>query len=141
MAKGKLFWNRTWNYNDETVPIPAIKEYLPGAKVELFVGASAASLALHEQGFLTDDGEFAFVNVPQAAAAEIKISLEYKDSKVVVMKGETNHVAEAKFEIKKDNVIWHQPKSGSWVEGGEREVLETKEDERQRRAQRASPTG
>jgi hypothetical protein len=108
LVKGKLFWNRTWEFNDETAAFGPEKEYLPGSRVELFIGSTAATLALHEQVFLSDDGEFQFSNVPQVAAAEIKISLEYEGGEVVAVKGKSNHASEAKFEVKKDKVVWHQ---------------------------------
>jgi hypothetical protein len=105
---GKLFWNRTWDYNDETKPIPAIKEYLPGARVELFVKPIGGALAAHAETFLDDDGAFSFTDVPKSDGAELKISLEYKDGKIVVLKGKSNHKSEPKFEIKTNKVIWHQ---------------------------------
>jgi hypothetical protein len=107
-VKGKLFWNRTWDYNDETKAFGPVKEYLPGAKIELHVKPLGGALQKHGEAFLTDDGEFAFTDVPKSDGAEIKIFLEHKDGKKVVMKGKSSAVAEAKFEIKKDQVIWHQ---------------------------------
>lgn len=108
MVTGRLYWNRTWDYNDEKKKYGPVKEYLPGAKVELFVGGSAATLARHAVAHLDDGGVFEFSNVPESAAAELKIWLEYKENRVVVVKGKSNHADEPRFAVKKDEVVWHQ---------------------------------
>ena len=41
--KGRLFWNRTWDYMDETKPISPIREFLPGAKVGLEIKKTGAA--------------------------------------------------------------------------------------------------
>lgn len=108
-VKGKLFWNRTWDYNDETKPIAAIKEYLPGANTQLHIQQKgSASVSLHKSIFLSDNGEFSFIDVPECIKAVIRILLEHRDSKIIVVKGKSNAVSEADFEIKTGNVIWHQ---------------------------------
>ena len=107
--KGKLFWNRTWDYNDETVPIAAIKEYLPGAKIELYIETNKVkTLTLQQTVFLSDKGEFQFASVPECTKATIRILLEHSDNKIVVVKGKSNAVNQPDFEIKTGKVIWHQ---------------------------------
>ncbi len=107
--KGKLFWNRTWDYNDETKPIGAIKEFLPGAKADLHIlEKGSKAMSKHKSIHLTDDGEFAYNNVPECTKAAIRIFLEYRSGKVVSAKGKSNHVSQPDFEIKTGKVIWHQ---------------------------------
>ncbi len=112
--QGKLFWNRTWNYNDETEAFGPEKEYLPGAKAELRIQPKgAAALKVHGSVFLTDDGEFRFENVPEIDKAEVRISLEFRGSKIVCAKGKTfkgsdHPFIEADFEVRTGKFIWHQ---------------------------------
>lgn len=107
--KGKLFWNRTWDYNDETKPIAAIQEYLPGAKAELYIETKRVKTStLQESLFLSDKGEFQFKSVPECTKATLRILLEHRDGKIVVVKGKSNAVSQVDFEIKTGKVIWHQ---------------------------------
>jgi hypothetical protein len=124
--KGRIFWKRTWDYMDETVPIEAIKEFLPGARVELEIKLSGESAfkgfgsAIH----LTDGiekalvqphdgaGGFSFKAVPQCQEARIKISLEYEEGKVVCVKGKTiknitKFKDEPDFQIHTDKTVFH----------------------------------
>lgn len=105
----KLFWNRTWNYNDHTTPIAAVKEFLPMAKVELRVKPKGgATLAVHATDFADKDGKVDFKAVPRPEAIELRVLLEHEGSKVTAFKGDSNAVAEADFEVKTDAVAWHQ---------------------------------
>ncbi len=107
--KGKLFWNRTWDFNDDKKPIGAIKEYLPGARVELRVQKlTDTALTLHSSVFLNDDGEFKFTNVPECSKAALRIFLEYVGGAVVCVKGLSNAVTQPDFEIKTGSTVWHQ---------------------------------
>src|SRR5439155_1060648 len=70
-VKGKLFWNRTWDYNDETKKFGPVKEYLPGAKVELRIQAKGeASLKVHGTVFQLSDHDLPLlqVNYPEPPA-------------------------------------------------------------------------
>jgi outer membrane protein OmpA-like peptidoglycan-associated protein len=139
--KGRLFWERTWDYMDETKPIAAIKEFLPGAKVELEIKKEGGAFAAHGAAAnLTDGidkalvfphdgcGNFSFKAVPRCVEARLKVSLEYAGGKVVVVKGKTingnaKFKDEADFKIhsgqtvfillplKLDAVDWNSPES------------------------------
>ncbi|MDQ3003193.1 MAG: peptidoglycan-binding protein [Fibrobacterota bacterium] len=123
--KGRLFWNRTWDYMDETVPVEAIKEFLPGAKVELEIQKAGEATfkpfgsAIH----LTDGidkalefphdgcGNFNFKAVPKCDKARLKISLEYEGGKIVCVKGmtfrsKTKFKDEADFKIHTDQTVF-----------------------------------
>jgi hypothetical protein len=107
--RGNLFWNRTWDYNDHKKPIPGVKEYLPGVSILLCVQEKGAgSLKSLKSAFLSDDGRFEFTDVPECTKAALRISLEHRDNKVVVIKGKSDDVVDADFEIRKGKVIWHQ---------------------------------
>lgn len=124
--KGSLFWNRTWDYMDETVPIAAVKEFLPGAKVELEIKKPGERefKPFGNPGYLTDGvdkalalphasaGAFCFKTVPQCEEARIKLSLEYEGGKIVCVKGKaiqgkTKFKDEADFKIHVDDVVFH----------------------------------
>lgn len=109
--KGKLFWTRTWDYNDETKAGVSVKEYLPGAKVELHVGDAAT--ALHATVNLSEDGEFSFTGVPKCSKATLQIYLEYTGGAVVsvkgkTIKGSTKHVDDADFHVHTGETVWHE---------------------------------
>lgn len=107
--QGKLFWNRTWDYNNDKKPIAAVKEYLPGARVELRVQRlNDASLTVHGSTFLSDDGEFKFTNVPECTKGALRIFLEYAGNAVVCVKGKSNAVSQPDFEVKTGAMVWHQ---------------------------------
>jgi OmpA family/Putative peptidoglycan binding domain len=128
--KGKLFWNRTWDYNDETKPITAIKEFLPGAKVELYIlTCTNKALSKSQTIFLSEDGEFKFNSVPECSEAALRILLEHSDGKIVVVKGKSNAVTESDFEIKKGKVIWHQLQLDSAKLDGKSKEVDFKEVE------------
>ncbi|WNG37358.1 LysM peptidoglycan-binding domain-containing protein [Archangium violaceum] len=107
--RGQLFWNRTWNYDDSTKPLAKpVKEFLPGAKVELHIQKKgAAALSLHASGHLSRNGEFSFKNVPECTQMALKIFLENRD-RVTLIKGASNVAADADFEVKRGAVVWHQ---------------------------------
>jgi hypothetical protein len=120
-VKGKLFWNRTWDYNTApklpaTASIPAVKEFLPGAKVELHIQKpGAAALTLFKTVFLNDGakvsdphGAFEIPDVPETAKAALRVLLEYNGGKVVNVTGLSNAVSEADFEVKKDKTVFNQ---------------------------------
>ncbi len=107
--KGKLFWNRTWDYNDEKTPIGPVKEYLPGARVELRIEVEGQPSPITQGStFLTDDGEFRFDGVPECTSAALRVFLEYRNNKVVCVKGKSNAVSDPDFEVKKGAIVWHQ---------------------------------
>lgn len=111
-VKGKLFWTRTWDYNDETKAGVSVKEYLPGARVELHIG-DASALAMHQSVHLTDDGEFAFTGIPKCTKVALKIHLDYTGGKVVCVKGKTiqgntKHVDDADFKVHTGDFVWHE---------------------------------
>lgn len=124
--KGRLFWNRIWDYMDETKPIPAIKEYLPGAKAELEIKKSGEAdfKSFGSPIHLTDGiekalvqphegcGVFEFKSVPKCDVARIKISLEYEGGKVVCVKGKTikgntKFKDETDFKIHTGKTVFH----------------------------------
>lgn len=124
--KGRLFWNRTWDYLDETVPIAAVKEYLPGAKVELEIKKSGESQfkpfgnPIHlsdgvEKALVQPHegcGKFTFKALPKCEDARIKISLEYEGGKIVCIKGKTikgntKFKDEADFKIHTGKTVFH----------------------------------
>ncbi|HEV3469729.1 MAG TPA: hypothetical protein VG148_10440 [Pyrinomonadaceae bacterium] len=120
-AKGKLFWNRTWEYNTApklpaTASIPAVKEFLPGAKVEVRIQRPGAADLTVFQTITTKDGAkvtdphgaFEIVDLPETPKAALRVLLEYRDAKVVNVQGESDHIAQADFEVKKDKVVFHQ---------------------------------
>jgi hypothetical protein len=108
-VKGKFFWNRTWNYNNEKAKFKAVKEFLPGARVELYVQSKGlASPTKHNSTFLNDNGEFEFKNIPECTKASIKILLEHKDNKVICIRGRSNAISQPDFEIKTGAVVWCQ---------------------------------
>ena len=101
--------NRTWDYNDDRHPIGAVKEYLPGARVELRIkGLADPSLKVHSSIYLTDDGEFKFTGVPECIKAELRIFLDYVGNAVVCVKGESNAISQPDFEVKSGQFVWHQ---------------------------------
>lgn len=105
--RGQLFWNRTWDY-DTSQAIAPVKEYLPGAKVELHIQKKGASaLALHESAFLSDTGEFAFKDVPECTKLELKLFLEHR-ARITLIKGLSNAFTQADFEVKTGQTVWHQ---------------------------------
>ena len=110
-VRGRLFWTRTWDYNDEKKAGVSIKEYLPGARVELHIGDATTSL--HQSVNLTDDGEFVFTGIPKCSKVKLQIHLEYKGGAVVCVKGKTiqgnaKHVDDADFKIHTGVVVWHE---------------------------------
>jgi hypothetical protein len=106
--KGKPFFKRTWDYEDETTPIAAVNEVLPFAKVELWVQKKGAAKSVkHAAGALTEEGTFTFKDVPEPTKLELKVFLEHDGGKVVQLLGNSNAAADADFEVKKDQVIWH----------------------------------
>ena len=128
--RGKLYWNRTWSYSDSTKAQAPTKEFLPGAKVELHIQKKGATaLSLHATGFLTESGEFKFKGVPECTKMELKIFLEHQ-GRATVLKGASNAVADADFEVKTGAVIWHKfpldlskaKKVGSDIQFGELEI-------------------
>lgn len=121
--KGKIFWKRSWDYDtaldlpNVAPPLdPPVKEYLPGAKAELYIQKpGSANLTLFKTIFLTDGtkvedphGAFEFTDVPYTDRAAMRILLEYQNNKVVVVKGKTNAVNEPDFKVKRNQVVWHQ---------------------------------
>ena len=112
--KGKLFWTRTWDYNDETKAGVSVKEFLPGAKAELHTQAKGASAAsAHSSVDLTDDGEFAFTNVAECSKLTVQISLEHRGGIIVSVKGKTiqgnaKHVDDADFHVHTGATVWHE---------------------------------
>jgi outer membrane protein OmpA-like peptidoglycan-associated protein len=127
--KGKLFWNRTWDYNDEVTPIGPIKEYLPAARVELRIQTKGgSSLTVHKSINLTDDGEFLYENVPEIEKAELRIFLEHRDGKIVnvkgkTFKGSTKPFDEPDFKVHTGKIVWHQlPLDISGIDGTVAEV-------------------
>ena len=110
-----VFYNRVWDYNTapklpKTKPIAAVKESLPGAAVELYLESklSKGTFVIHDHGNLTDDGAFTFKGIKEVTKAKLRILLEYKDSKVVVVKGMDTLPKEKDFEIKTGAVVWHE---------------------------------
>ncbi|MBM3752620.1 MAG: OmpA family protein [Acidobacteria bacterium] len=107
---GKLFYNRTWSH-DTGQADAAVKEFLPNNKVELHGKAPGASKdVLVAASALDKDGKFEFLNVPELDSAFIRIFLEHKDSKVVVMKGRRRNgsatpINEADFKIRAGSVV------------------------------------
>lgn len=107
--KAKLFWKRTWDYNDHTKAIGAIKELLPMAKVELRVKAKGtSSFIVHATDFATKDGLVEFKKMPRPEAVELRVLLEHEGGKVTAFKGDSNAVTQSDFEVKTDKVAWHQ---------------------------------
>ena len=119
--KGKLYWNRTWEYNTApklpaTAPIAAVKEFLPGAKLEFYSQKPGqTTLSLFKTVFLTDGakatdphGEFEITDIPETPKAALRILLEYRGGKVVTVQGNSNAVNDPDFEVKTGKVIWHQ---------------------------------
>lgn len=108
--KGKLFYNRIWSH-DTGQAAPAVKEFLPNNKIELHGKAPGDSKdALIVASTLDKDGKFEFLNVPELDSAFIRIFLEHKDSKVVVMKGRRRNgsatpINEADFKIRAGSVV------------------------------------
>lgn len=124
--KGKLYWKRTWDYNDDKKAITAIKEYLPGAKAVLWIKAKGAT-AFTEHATVnvtdgakkaldsphTDTGEFAFKDIPEFEALRLAVHLEYKDAKIVVMKGVTiagksKYIDETDLQVHNGKVVWNR---------------------------------
>jgi hypothetical protein len=111
-----VFYNRTWDYNTAPAntappkPIPAVKEALPGAGVELYLEhkLSKGSFVLHDRAFLTDDGAFEFKGINEVTKARLRILLEHKDGKIVVVKGMDTLPKEKDFEVKLNSVVWHE---------------------------------
>ena len=119
--KGNLFWNRTWDYNTApklpaTASIPPVKEFLPGAKVEIYIQRPGVTvLSLFKTVFLSDGakvidphGAFEVTDVPETPRLAMRVLLEFKDGKVVVVKGKSSAVNDADFKIQTGMVIWHQ---------------------------------
>jgi hypothetical protein len=106
-VKGVLFYKRTWNYKDATAV--AVEEVLPGSRVELWTQAKgAAALAKQQAGKLTEEGAFEFKNIPECTKMAVRIFLEHSDGATVKLIGESNAIAEADLEVKKDAVVWGQ---------------------------------
>ena len=104
-----LFYNRTWDYNAHATPIAAVKETLPGVKVELRVKPKGgASLAVHATEHADKNGKVKFKAIPQADAIEMRVFLEHEGGKIVAFKGDTNAVTQADFEVKTNKSAWHQ---------------------------------
>ncbi|MEM7157971.1 MAG: carboxypeptidase regulatory-like domain-containing protein [Myxococcota bacterium] len=104
-----LFYNRTWDYNAHATPIAAVKETLPGVKVELRIKPKGgSSLSVHATEHASKDGKVKFKAVPQADALELRIFLEHEGGKIVAFKGDTNAVTQADFEVKTNKSAWHQ---------------------------------
>lgn len=109
-VKGQLFFNRTWDYNDETVPIAAVKELVPRVKVELRIKeAGAAAMTVHATQHLSEQSRFRFTKVPPGAEeAALRIFLEDEGSKITRIVGDSNAHADADFEVKNNAVAWHE---------------------------------
>jgi hypothetical protein len=110
-----VFYNKTWDYN--TAPakpavqsLPPEKQALPGATVELYLEhkLSPGTFVLHDHSHLTDEGAFEFKGIKDLTKAKLRISLEHKDGKIVVVKGKSNAASEKDFEIKTGATVWHE---------------------------------
>lgn len=116
--KARLYYDRTWDYNAHATPIAAVKETLPGVKVELRIKPKGgASLTVHSTDHADADGKVEFKAVPQADALELRIFLEHQGGKIVAFKGETNVVTQADFEVKTNKSAWHQMPLSAAVTG------------------------
>lgn len=127
--KGKLFWNRTWDYNTApqlpaTAVSPPFKEFLPGAKVQLYIQKPGdPGLTLFQTIFLTTadkpedpHGAFEFTAVPPAQRAALRVLLEHRNAEAVVIKGKNNAVTDADFKVETGKVVWQQFEidAGKW---------------------------
>ena len=132
-----VFYNRTWDYNtapENTAPpkpIPAIKEALPSAKVELYLEhkLSKGTFVLHDHGTLSDEGAFVFKGINEVTKARLRILLEHKDSKIVVVKGMKTLKKEKDFEVKLGAVVWHELDLDSSKWDGKTFIVDTGETE------------
>ncbi|MEX1361583.1 MAG: carboxypeptidase regulatory-like domain-containing protein [Nannocystaceae bacterium] len=107
--KARLYYDRTWDYNAHATPIAAVKETLPGVKVELRIKPKGgSSLTTHATDHADKDGKVEFKAVPQADAIELRVVLEHQGGKIVAFKGNSNIVTQADFEVKTNKSAWHQ---------------------------------
>jgi hypothetical protein len=135
LLRGKLFFKRTWDYNTGA-NTEKVKEYLPGAKVELHVtkkgGAARAKWA---EGELGEDGYFAFDDVPACSELALRIVLEHKKG-ITRIKGAENLVKKADYELQRGKVVWRtqaldkkkvDDATSAIVDFGDVEILPTSE--------------
>jgi len=110
-----VFYNKTWDYNTapklpKTQSLPPEKQALPGAAVELYLESKAApgTFVSHGHSNLSDEGDFLFKDIAVVTKAKLRILLEYKDGKIVVVKGKKTLPAETDFEVKLGQTVWHE---------------------------------
>lgn len=107
--EGVVFYNRTWNYNDETKPFGPLEEVLPGAKVQLRIKpAGAGALTIHDTSHLDEHGAFSFDKVPRCDAVEVRVFLEHAGGKVTAFVGDTTVVNKPDFALHPNLPAWHQ---------------------------------
>ena len=104
---GAVLYERTWKYQDSATPIAAVKEYLPGNKVDL-LGIKKGKTAPEKLavGKLDEEGKFSFTGVPEVTKLTLRIHLDHSDDKTVKIKGLSNAHADADLSVKKDLVAW-----------------------------------
>lgn len=107
--EGAAYYERTWKYQDSATAIAAVKEFMPGNKVDL-LGIKKGKTALEKLavGKLDEDGKFAFDAVPEVTKLALRIHLDHSDDKTVKVKGLSNAHADADLSVKKDQVAWGQ---------------------------------
>jgi hypothetical protein len=106
-VEGAVLYERTWKYQDSSTPIAAVKELMPGNKVDL-LGIKKGKTALEKLGMgkLGEDGKFSFAAVPECTKLTLRIHLDHSDDKTVKIKGLSNAHADADLSVKKDQVAW-----------------------------------
>jgi hypothetical protein len=113
--KGRLFWIRAWDRSGYNLPPGRnIKEFLPGAKVELELESINEKMLNQEitnkESFLQNSeplGSFEFKQVPQNFKAKLRIYLEHQNNVVVLEKGSKamKNKALGKFDIISHEVV------------------------------------
>lgn len=124
---GRIFWKRTWHYNNPKIKGFMHKEYLPQARVTLMVISGALQVPLYTV-YLTPNGAFRFENVPFGFRLALKITLIDAKHHVSVY-GLSDVKNLQNFCIRKNRLVWWLMPIGSVlparrVDFGDLEVTE-----------------
>ena len=107
VVKGKLFYKRPWDY-DTATDTKKFKEYLPGAKLELWLQPKGApALEKHADGALSEQGTFRFKDVPPCTRLALKIVLKHKAG-ITEVRGHENLADAPDYQLKAGELVWRR---------------------------------